>query len=93
MPPPSSSPPPPPGSLPLPPGHGPPGPSNTYTIGGFEISKQLFWLGLAAGTLGTGLFLDNVPGAAKDGDLSAYDFFPPGLYVFSFSFFIAGVSQ
>jgi hypothetical protein len=89
----TAGPPPPAGGNPPPPGYGPPPPSSTYNIGGYAVSKRFFWLGLAAATLGTGAFLDNVPGSAKDGDLQASDFFPAGLYIFGGSFFIAGMAK
>ena len=90
---PASSTPPPPGGNPPPPGYGPQPPSKSYNIGGFEVSKRFFWMGLAAVTLGTAAFMDNVPYAAKDGDLTAYDFFPVGLYTLGGGFFIGGAAQ
>lgn len=90
---PSTSAPPPAGSRPPPPGYGPQPASSTYNIGGYEVSKRFFWLGLAAVTLGGGAFLDNVPGSAKDGDLQASDFFPVGLYCLGGGFVIGGLAQ
>lgn len=90
---PATAAPPPPGAHPPPPGYGPQPPSKTYNIGGYAVSKRFFWLGLAAVTLGTGAFLDNVPGSAKDGDLQATDFFPVGLYTLGGGFFIGGLAQ
>jgi len=89
---PASSPPP-AGGRPPPPGYGPQPASSSYNLGGYEVSKRFFWVGLALATLGTGAFLDNVPGSAKDGDLQALDFFPVGLYVLGGGFLIGGVSQ
>lgn len=90
---PASGPPPPAGGNPPPPGYGPQPPSQSYNIGGFEVSKRFFWMGLAAVTLGTAAFMDNVPFAAHDGELSAYDFFPVGLYTLGGGFFIGGAAQ
>lgn len=85
--------PPPAGGRPPPPGYGPQPPSKSYNIGGYEVSKRFFWMGMAALTLGTAAFLDNVPYSANDGDLTAYDFFPVGLYTLGGGFFIGGAAQ
>ena len=90
---PASSPPPAAGGNPPPPGYGPQPPSKSYNIGGYEVSKRFFWMGLAVVTLGSAAFLDNVPYSAKDGDLTAYDFFPVGLYTLGGGFFIGGAAQ
>jgi hypothetical protein len=84
--------PPPAAGRPPPPGYGPHA-TDTYNIGGYAISKRFFWLGLAAVTLGTGAFLDNVPGSATDGELQATDFFPVGLYTLGGGFLIGGLAQ
>lgn len=90
---PVTAPPPAAGARPPPPGYGPPPPPTTYNIGGYAVSKRFFWLGLAAVTLGSGAFLDNVPGSASDGELAASDFFPVGLYCLGGGFLIGGVAQ
>lgn len=75
---PAAAPPPGTSSRPPPPGMGP-APNNTYDIGGYAVNKRLFWLGMATVTVLGGVFMDNVPGSASDGELGAMDFVPIGL--------------
>ena len=57
------------------------GPStNSYNIGGYQVSKTAFWLGMAGAAILGGVVLDNVPETASNGKLDAMDFVPVGLY-------------
>ena len=70
-----------------PPGSGP-AVSNTYNIGGYQVNKRLFWLGLAGVTILGGVILDNAPDSASNGQFDGMDVVPVGLYGLGTGFLI-----
>ena len=62
--------------------------SNTISIGGYEVNRSLFWLGLAGAAIAGGVVLDNVPESASNGELDGLDFVPAGLYTLGGIFLI-----
>lgn len=62
--------------------------SNTINIGGYEVNKTAFWLGLAGATIIGGVIIDNVPESSSNGELDGLDFVPVGLYTLGGIFMI-----
>ena len=65
--------------------------SNTISIGGYEVNRSLFWLGLAGAAILGGVVLDNVPESASNGELDGMDFVPAGLYTVGGIFLIGAL--